>query len=114
MGIRAWSHGYDTYAPARSVTFHEYASLSSRRKKVKSYLENEDGQAKQVAYGRSMRRLVALAKLDPTADPASYSHDEEGRYGLGNVRDVDLFFGAFRIDRARRRTKDLCLSLIHI
>ncbi len=25
MGIRAWSHGYDTYAPSRSVTFHEYA-----------------------------------------------------------------------------------------
>ena len=108
MGIRAWSHGYDTYAPARSVTFHEYASMSSRRKKVKSFVENGNGQAKQVAYGRSMHRLVALAKLDPTADPAGYSHDEEGRYGLGNARDVDLFFRAFRIDRARRRTKDLC------
>ena len=39
MGLRAWTHGYDLYAPARSVMFHEYAAFSSRRKKVRSHSE---------------------------------------------------------------------------
>jgi hypothetical protein len=34
IGIRGFTHGYDFYAPRDSVVFHEYASMSSRRKKV--------------------------------------------------------------------------------
>ena len=31
IGVRGWTHGYDFYAPERSVLFHEYASKSKRR-----------------------------------------------------------------------------------
>lgn len=34
IGIRGFTHGYDFYAPRDSVVFHEYASMSSRRKKI--------------------------------------------------------------------------------
>ena len=34
VGIRGFTHGYDFYAPRDSVVFHEYAEMSSRRKKV--------------------------------------------------------------------------------
>lgn len=34
IGIRAFTHGYDLYAPKDSVVFHEYAEKSSRRKKI--------------------------------------------------------------------------------
>jgi Glycosyltransferase (GlcNAc) len=35
IGIRGFTWGYDFYAPRFSVVFHEYASKSPRRKKVK-------------------------------------------------------------------------------
>jgi hypothetical protein len=30
MGVRAWTHGYDLYAPVRSVMFHEHATRIER------------------------------------------------------------------------------------
>ena len=33
MGVRGWTHGYDFYAPIRSVVFHEYTVFSKRNRR---------------------------------------------------------------------------------
>ena len=41
IGVRAWTHGYDMYAPQASVLFHEYAQKSSRRRHVPKFWESK-------------------------------------------------------------------------
>ena len=57
--IRAWTFGYDLYAPHTSVIFHEYAVNSARRRGVHSFWENHGAGNPQAA----MRRMVAVIKV---------------------------------------------------
>ena len=107
MGVRSWTHGYDLYAPIRSVLFHEYAVFSKRRGKVRQYTEQgtrESGKRKAAA----LRRLTSLIGIDPSVDPSTFSHREEARYGLGTAREASLFYRLFRIDVNRHTAAPLC------
>eukprot|EP00486_Rosalina_sp_Unknown_P012409 CAMPEP_0201585660 /NCGR_PEP_ID=MMETSP0190_2-20130828/124320_1 /ASSEMBLY_ACC=CAM_ASM_000263 /TAXON_ID=37353 /ORGANISM="Rosalina sp." /LENGTH=69 /DNA_ID=CAMNT_0048032039 /DNA_START=1 /DNA_END=206 /DNA_ORIENTATION=+ len=44
MGVRAWTSGYDLYAPSKSFTYHPY----NRKKRPPLFWENQDG-------GRSLK-----------------------------------------------------------
>lgn len=106
MGVRGWSHGYDFYAPASSVMFHEYASHSKRRGGVKMFWENQRDRTVQAA---AMQRLIALAHLRPEQPPSgAYDGRLAERYGIGRKRPISLFYRLFQIDRARRRAQPLC------
>ena len=107
MGLRGWTHGYDFYAPYHSVVFHEYAESSERRRPVKQFWENRDGSGTLAAD--AMRRLTALAGLDPTPPPqGSFDDALASRYGLGSARNASLYFKLFLIDRERRQAEPLC------
>jgi len=107
MGVRSWSHGYDVYAPTRSVLFHEYAAFSHRRRAVTLFWEN-DGRQNKGRYEESIRRLTALVELDPSVDPSSFSRQGEAMYGLGHARPASLFYRLFLIDVHGRSTKPIC------
>ena len=109
MGLRAWTHGYDFYAPYHSVVFHEYAESSERRRPVAQFWENRAGSAEARLAEEAMRRLTALAGLDPTPAPrGSFNDALASRYGLGRARNASLYFKLFLIDRQRRQAENLC------
>ena len=113
IGIRAWTHGYDLYAPQRSVLFHEYAQNSKRRGQVPKFWERggPDSQAFQRAKqqgngGRSLKRLTALIGMAPgTTD---YDKTLADVYGLGTKRDVQQFYDLFLIDVREKKAQPLC------
>ena len=109
MGLRAWTHGYDFYAPYHSVVFHEYAESSERRRPVAQFWENRAGSAEARLAEEAMRRLTALAGLDPSPAPrGSFNDALASRYGLGRARNASLYFKLFLIDRERRQAENLC------
>mmetsp|Transcript_18241 Transcript_18241/g.30591 ORF Transcript_18241/g.30591 Transcript_18241/m.30591 type:complete len:572 (+) Transcript_18241:123-1838(+) len=105
IGIRAFTHGYDLYAPRDSVVFHEYAALSSRRKKVHMFWENTNHQGQGQ---KSIKRATSVIHMANDIDPAAWDHSETERYGLGKVRSVDLFYKLFLINREDRTATKLC------
>mmetsp|Transcript_8402 Transcript_8402/g.18456 ORF Transcript_8402/g.18456 Transcript_8402/m.18456 type:complete len:538 (+) Transcript_8402:140-1753(+) len=105
IGIRGFTWGYDFYAPQASVVFHEYASMSKRRKKVHMFWENTG----HAGWGqKSLKRGTAVIGLAPDLDPATWDHSELDRYGLGPARPVSLFYKLFLIDVQARKATQLC------
>lgn len=94
IGIRAWTNGYDIFAPRNSVAFHPY----NRAKKPPMFWEN-GAQHK----GESMIQMGAppLSSFDGT---------DRALYAAGTARRAGDFYALFGIDRAAKAvTKDLCL-----
>jgi hypothetical protein len=56
----------------------------------------------------SLKRGTAVIGMAPDLDPASWDHSELERYGLGSVRDVQLFYKLFLIDTQARKATQLC------
>ncbi len=137
IGIRGWTHGYDFYANQQSVVFHEYAQESARRRHVPKFWEGgrnrkpsppgvpaRDGQHSLKVCGRSLlslspslkrptharrQRLTALIHMAPELVPdRDYDTVEQERYGLGTIRDVDVFYKLFLVDTVKREAHPLC------
>jgi hypothetical protein len=112
MGVRGWTHGYDTYTPRSSVCFHYYAigKNASKRKKVKRFWENSGEHAG--SGRRSMQRLLGLIDMNPdVAQDATvkdlvkeggYDDRESDLYGMGSVRQPQQFYHMFGIDVMKR------------
>jgi len=96
IGLRAFTYGYDFYAPERGVAFHMYAinENKARREKIPLFWENS---ATYNGVGmRAMKRLNNIIGM--AAHPGDdWQHDEEEKYGLGKVRDKQTFFDVFGI-----------------
>ena len=119
IGVRGWTHGYDFYAPERSVLFHEYASKSKRRGKkgaVPLFWENKDPVRDEMGKV-AMRRLTSIIGIDPpeagereslTGAVAARFDVERERYGLGTVRDAKLFYKLFLVDVHAHKAQQLC------
>lgn len=116
IGLRGWTHGYDYYAPQRSVLFHEYAVFSKRRKKIKMFWENTNSGLQKEADS-ALRRLLLLSGLAPdalrsaAADPSAPEHallQQSSKYGLGSQRPVDLFFRLFLVDIEKHTSVNVC------
>lgn len=106
IGIRGFTYGYDFYAPRDSVVFHEYAERSDRRKKIHMFWENSP---KHLGEGKtSMSRSMAIIKMSPDIPDDQWNHAEEDKYGIGNVRSLDLFYKLFLIDTIHRESVQLC------
>lgn len=86
--------------------FHEYAEGSFRRTRIPLFWENA-----QAHYGegeRSLRRALAAIGMAPGVDPASYTHAELTRYGVGHARPLALFYKLFLVDPVHRVANPLC------
>jgi hypothetical protein len=109
VSIRAFTHGYDFYAPERPVAFYSDDDTandpSSRRGRFYlDKLEKDKGTGKS-----SLDRLYGIVKLNPHTPLNSWSHKEEEKYGLGKTRDYSKFFSTFGIHAQERVIeKHLC------
>ena len=103
IGIRAWTHGYDMYAPQRSVVFHEYAQNSKRRATVPKFWESNRKNGDGV---KSLKRLTALIGMAP--DVLDYDTKDADIYGLGKKRDVQKFYDLFLVDVRKKTAQPLC------
>lgn len=105
IGIRAFTYGYDFYAPQRSVIFHYY-NLKSRKpkpqskddetkkkEKVQLFWEHE-GSFHNVAKN-AMKRLSAIIDTNPNVK--EWNTIEQSKYGLGKVRTTQKYFSTFGI-----------------
>ena len=92
IGIRGFTVGYDFYAPERSVCFHHYD-----RKNVK-YFDDENGERYAGTGKKAMKRLLGIVHMNPEINPSIWDHTNEERYGIGNVRTPEQFYGYFGID----------------
>ena len=106
IGVRAWTHGYDMYAPQASVLFHEYAQKSSRRRHVPKFWESKG--ARRANGQKSLRRLTSLIKMAPPDMPDDWDRTKASLYGLGTDRPVDLFYKLALVDVSRRSAVPLC------
>ena len=105
IGLRAFTHGYDFYAPRDSVVFHEYAERSARRKKIHMFWENTGHRGEGQ---RSLKRATSIIGMAPDVDPSTWDHSEIDKYGLGKVRSLDLFYKVFSINVKERTAVQLC------
>lgn len=95
MALRAFTHGYDFYTPARPVCFH-----SARSDDLKSFVENKDIYKGVEKF--SLRRLDDLLGLN---EDETYARDANELFGLGQGRPVSKFFTAFGIHPAEHITE---------
>jgi len=109
IGIRGFTYGYDHYAPERSICFHSYAigDHAASRNKVSNFAEHASlYKGTGIA---AMKRILGVIGMNPEVDPSEWKHDEEARYGIGNVRKASRFFEIFGIDIVKKKTqKNLC------
>jgi len=82
IAVRAWTHGYDFYAPMRSILVHDYSLTPSRGRPL--FEENAyDDDVKR----RSMARIRATIGLTNESELIASEP-----YGIGRTRSVDDFF----------------------
>ena len=113
MAVRAWTHGYDFYAPASSAVFHEYEDFSPRRQHRRAvtptFFEARGPSGRNATRElRAMLRLTALIRLNTTLPTSAYDSRATARYGLGIVRPAELFYSTFQLDLPRLRLWPLC------
>jgi hypothetical protein len=110
MTVRGFTYGYDFYAPLRNVAFHIYAIRQNResRENVSKFTENEVmfPEAKTKAYNR-LNGIIGTGK--PSVD---FTHFEEEKYGLGQVRSREQFFRTFGIQTDTREIEDGLCNLV--
>lgn len=104
--IRGFTHGYDFYAPRKSIAFHEYATKSSRRNKIPLFWENTNTYAGEEK--KSLKRGLSIIKMANDIPDSEWNHQDIDKYGLGNVRDYSLFYKIFLIDAKNRNSIQLC------
>jgi hypothetical protein len=96
LSIRAFSYGYDFYAPGRSVCFHIFAIKNNigRRQRHK-FWEHETLYVG--ALDKSLARIIGITGMAGIHSPQDYFRREEESYGLGKVRPVEKFYATFGI-----------------
>jgi len=96
ISLRAFSYGYDFYAPERSVCFHMFAIKKNigRRQRHK-FWEHETIYIG--ALEKSLARIIGITGMAGIHSPNNYFRRDESRYGLGHVRPVKKFYSTFGI-----------------
>jgi hypothetical protein len=51
---------------------------------------------------------MAVIGMAPGIDPSTYDNSETNKYGIGTVRDLELFYKLFLIDPEARKATQLC------
>merc|ERR1719465_117998 len=96
IGVRAWTHGYDMYAPQASVLFHEYAQKSSRRRHVPKFWESKG--ARRANGQKSLRRLTSLIKMAPPDMPDDMDRMLHDAHLRADGRGIDYTGAARQLD----------------
>ena len=89
IGVRAFTHGYDFYAPSRSVIFHHYRGANDTSAR---FWENTNRIDPRIGMERAMGVIRFNRKPEAIhANPHGHGRNRD-KYGLGNVRSPELFY----------------------
>mmetsp|Transcript_6566 Transcript_6566/g.13719 ORF Transcript_6566/g.13719 Transcript_6566/m.13719 type:complete len:572 (-) Transcript_6566:487-2202(-) len=98
IGLRAFTYGYDMYAPEIGVVFHIYANQDKTGKRHAVPMFWENSKLYRGAGLSAMKRLNTIIGLSKVEYPLSeYPHLEMDKYGLGTVRKTEKFYETFGI-----------------
>lgn len=104
MAIRAFTNGYDFYAPARNVCFD-----SSNDDTAVGHTFAENDKLYKGAEKTSLSRLYGLIGMNPEDKTSEWSHANEDQYGVGKVRETSKFFNTFGVHvREKITERNLC------
>lgn len=95
MAVRFWTHGWDVFAPARNVLYHDY---SSDRGRPRNWNDRRDWKA---LNRRSFARVRHLLGIEVSRDAEVLR--EIDRYGLGTARSLREFQAFADVDFARQQ-----------
>lgn len=91
IGLRGFSYGYDYYTPEKAAMYHFYG-----RKEIPMFWENTQKYKGSGYLG--MNRLNSIIHMQPKSEMNhTWIRTDEIKYGLGQVRDINLFFETFGI-----------------
>lgn len=98
MAVRAFTFGYDFYAPERNVCFHMYALSKNRQRRLEVPLFSENRKPYKGLEEQALKRLTSIIRLnrEPVED---YVQVEEKLYGLGSARSPETFYKTFGVHR---------------
>eukprot|EP00980_Cylindrotheca_fusiformis_P016687 scaffold5024_cov136-Cylindrotheca_fusiformis.AAC.16 len=100
MTVRAWTYGYDFYAPMRNMAFHMYASPQKGRVSKKTNNENLFTENEVMYPGAKLaayKRLNAIIGITTSSNEEFYKLEID-EYGLGKVRSPEDFYRIFGIN----------------
>ncbi len=96
IAIRAFSYGYDFYAPERSVAFHIFAKKENvARRQRHKFWEHET--LYTGALEKSIERIIGITRMVASSSGLHYFREDEESYGLGAVRQPEKYFRTFGI-----------------
>lgn len=101
MAVRLWTHGYDLYAPNRSILYHNYERVGRR-------LHWQDDKHWGVINARSHARVRHLFGTERTSDAAALA--EIDKYGFGAARSLREYERFTDISFRNRRVSDRAKS----
>jgi len=106
LAARAFTWGYDFYAPSTSFSFHPY----SRKDKPPMFWENKGGPSrreKQNQETRSQNRIKHILGLPVLKN--EFDEKDLDKYGTGPRRPLDTYYNVFGLDMHKGSTqKDNC------
>jgi len=114
IGLRAFTIGYDFYAPEKSVCFHHYAEGTgeyvAKRENVPKFWDHN-----RVFAGagiKAMYRMLGIVHMNPELDSNMWDHTDADKFGLGGVRTPEKFFDIFGIDVVNKSTQGHLCSFV--
>lgn len=99
MAIRAFTHGYDFYAPERNVCFHNSYDTEGAPT-PRSFSENAE-----LYIGKHTPSIERLLGLIGMGSDAMWNTNDKDLYGVGKVRVVAKFFTCFGIHVGEKITE---------
>lgn len=96
MAVRAFTYGYDIYAPERSVCFHMYALHKNRENRLAVPKFSENRKLFSGVDMEALKRLTSIIELNPEKD-ISFVDIEQSKYGIGRIRSPTKFYHTFGI-----------------
>ncbi|KAL3935406.1 MAG: hypothetical protein SGBAC_009067 [Bacillariaceae sp.] len=107
IGIRAFSYGYDIYAPSAPIVYHYYTAKSDverkqyhqkKQKKIPLRFWELPSYDAEVAF-QAMQRLNTIIELKTNDNGGHVFPKEMKEYGVGKVRSVDRYYEIFGYHR---------------
>lgn len=100
LGLRLFTHGYNTYNPSAPICYHRYDEETGTKRP--RYWDKGFG-AKKAAMSRSARRVWAMMGYPISED---YDKTDLDKYGLGTARTVHEYEQWSGVDIANRSVAD--------
>jgi len=118
IGVRAFTYGYDMYAPSGPVVYHYYTAKNDverkqyhqkKRDKIPLRFWELPSYDPEVAF-QAMQRLNTIIELKNNDNGGHVFPNELKEYGTGKVRTVDRYYDTFGYHRDTRTMEpNMCM-----